>query len=56
MTGFAPASDGFCDEPGFGVMLREELGLTVHQLGGTGFERPAICACNCCRELRNRLS
>jgi uncharacterized membrane protein YhfC len=39
MTGLAPVGDGFFDEPGLGVMLREELGLSVHQLGGIGFER-----------------
>ena len=38
-TGFAPAGDGFFDEPGLGVMLGEEFGLAVHQLGGMGFER-----------------
>jgi type II secretory ATPase GspE/PulE/Tfp pilus assembly ATPase PilB-like protein len=35
----SPAGDRFFDEPGFGVMLCEELGLAVHQLRGTGFER-----------------
>ena len=39
LTGLAPAGDGFFNEPGLGVMLREELGLGVHQLGGMGFER-----------------
>jgi hypothetical protein len=39
LTGLAPVDDGFFDEPGLGVMLREELGLAVHQLGGMGFER-----------------
>jgi hypothetical protein len=39
MTSLAPAGDGFFDEPGFRVMLREEFGLAVHQLGGMGFER-----------------
>ena len=39
MTCLAPAGDGFFDEPGLGVMLREELGLAVHQLGRMGFER-----------------
>ena len=34
-----PAGNGFVDEPRFGVMLREELGLDVHQLGGMGLER-----------------
>ena len=39
MTGFTPVSSGFFNEPGFGIMLREELGLAVHQLGEMGFER-----------------
>jgi hypothetical protein len=38
MTCLAPAGDGFFDEPSFGVMLREEVGLSVHQLGIMGFE------------------
>lgn len=39
MTGLAPVGDRFFDEPGFGVMLGEELELAVDQLGGMGFER-----------------
>jgi len=39
MTGLAPAGDGFFNEPGFCIMLREELGLAIHQLGGMGFQR-----------------
>src|SRR5262249_57821929 len=31
--GLAPIKDGFFNEPCFGVMVREELGLAVHQLG-----------------------
>jgi hypothetical protein len=38
-TGPAPKGDGFFDEPSLGVMLREELGLALHHLGGMGFER-----------------
>ena len=38
MAGFAPAGDGFFNQPGFRVMLREQLGLAVHQLGEMGFE------------------
>ena len=34
MTGLAPADDGFFNEPGFRVMLRQKLGLAVHQLRG----------------------
>ena len=30
MTGFAPIGDGFLDETGLGIMLREDLGLGVH--------------------------
>ena len=55
MTGLAPAGDGFFNEPGLGVMLREELGLAVHQLGEWVSSASAICACNCCRALRSRL-
>ena len=32
MTGLAPVGDRFFHEPGLGVMLREDLGLTVHVL------------------------
>ena len=32
MTGLAPVGDGFFNEPSLGIMLREELGLAVHQL------------------------
>jgi hypothetical protein len=39
MGGLAPAGDGFFNEPGFRVMLREELWLGVRQLRGVGFER-----------------
>ena len=39
MTGLAPIGDGFFDEPGFRIMLREELGLAVYQLRGMGCER-----------------
>jgi hypothetical protein len=39
MTGLAPADDRFFDQPSLGIMLREELGLAIHQLGGMGFER-----------------
>ncbi len=38
-TSLAPASDGFFNESGLGVMLREELGLALHELRGVGFER-----------------
>src|SRR6266849_1009358 len=36
MTGLAPVGDGFFNEPSLGVMLGEEFGLAVHQLGGMG--------------------
>jgi hypothetical protein len=39
MTGLAPAGYGFFDKSGLGVMLCEELGLSVHDLGGIGLER-----------------
>src|SRR5215813_10792080 len=39
LTRLAPADNGFLDEPGLSVMLREKLRLAVHKLGGTGFER-----------------
>src|SRR5215472_14683293 len=39
MTGLAPARDRFFNEPGLGIMLREELGLAVNQLGRMGFKR-----------------
>ena len=39
MTGLAPIGDGFFEQPGFLIMLREELGLGVRQLGGMGCER-----------------
>ena len=39
MAGLAPIGDGFLDEPRLGVVLREKLGLAVHQLGGMGLER-----------------
>ena len=39
MTGLAPADDGFFNERSLGIMLCEELGLGVHQLGEMGFER-----------------
>jgi hypothetical protein len=38
-TGLAPASDRFFNEPGFGIMLREEFGLVLHNLRGMSFER-----------------
>ncbi len=38
LAGLSPISDGFFNEPGLGVMLREELRLSVHQLGGMSFE------------------
>jgi len=37
-TGGTPAGDGFFDKPGLLVMLREELGLVIHELGRMGFE------------------
>ena len=33
MTGLAPAGDRFLNQPGLGVMLREKLGLAVHDFG-----------------------
>ena len=39
MTGFAPIGDGFFDESGLGVMLREELGLAVLNLGEMSSKR-----------------
>jgi hypothetical protein len=39
VTGFTPIGDGFFNEPGFSIMLRKELGLVLHQLGETGFQR-----------------
>ena len=39
MTGLAPIGDGSFDDPGLGVMLRQEFGLRVHQFGGVGFDR-----------------
>jgi hypothetical protein len=36
-TGFSPIRDGFFDEPGLGVMLREEFGLAVPSSQGKGF-------------------
>ncbi len=39
MTGLAPIRDRFFNKPSFRIMLREELGLGVHQLGGMSFER-----------------
>ncbi len=39
LAGLAPAGDGFFDEPGLRVMLREELRLAVNKLGEMGFER-----------------
>ena len=39
MTGLAPIVDGFFDETGLLIVLREELGLAVHRSGGLGFER-----------------
>ena len=39
MTGFTPPGDRFFDQRRLGVVLRQELGLAVHQLGGMGFER-----------------
>jgi hypothetical protein len=29
-TSLAPADDGFFNQPGLGVMLREKLGLVIH--------------------------
>jgi hypothetical protein len=37
--GLTPEGDGFLNQPGFHKMLREELGLALHQLGGMGCER-----------------
>jgi len=37
-SGLAPKDNGFFNEPGFRIMLCEELGLGVHQLGGKGLE------------------
>ena len=39
MTGLAPIHNRFFDQPGLGVMLREELGLAFYDLWGMGFER-----------------
>jgi len=39
MAGFAPIDDGFINKPGLSVMLREYLGLAVHQLRRLGFKR-----------------
>ena len=36
-TGLAPASDGFFNEPGLGVILREDFRLGIHHLGRLGF-------------------
>ena len=54
-TGLAPIGDGFFDEPGLGIMLREELGLGVHQLGGMGFERFGDLRMQLLPALRSRL-
>jgi len=39
VTGLSPARHGFFDEPGLGIMLCEEFGLAIHQLGEVGLER-----------------
>ena len=39
MTSLAPIRDGFFNEPGLGVVLGEELGLSFHKLGREVFER-----------------
>jgi len=39
MPCLAPKGNGFLNKPGFRVMLREELGLSVHHLAGISFER-----------------
>ena len=39
MTSLGPAGDGFFNEPGFRIMLREEFGLVVHCPGRMSFER-----------------
>ena len=36
--GFAPVVGGFFNEPSLSVMLRQELGLVLHDLGGMGLE------------------
>ncbi len=38
-TGLTPEDDGFFCEPSLGIMLCEQLGLAVHDLGEMGFER-----------------
>src|SRR4030095_4172131 len=38
-TGLAPISDGFFNEPGLGIMLREQLRLAFDDLGEMAFER-----------------
>src|SRR5215467_12699387 len=38
-TGLTPISDGFFNEPGLGIMLREQLGLDFDDLGEMAFER-----------------
>jgi len=50
MTGLAPAGDGFFNEPGFRIMVCEELGLALHQLGGMGSE----CFGDLCMQLLAR--
>ena len=39
MTDLAAVRRGFFDEPGIRIMLREPLGLAVHQLAIMGYER-----------------
>src|SRR5215472_1627273 len=39
MTGFAPISNGFLNEPSFSIVLCEELGLAVHQFRPMSFQR-----------------
>ena len=39
MTGLAPVGDSPFDQPRFRIMLREELRLAAHHLGGMGCER-----------------
>ena len=39
MTGLAPIGHGFFNKSGLGIMLREELWLTVYELGKIGRER-----------------
>ena len=54
-TGLAPVGNGFFNEPGLGIMLREQFGLAVHQLGGMGFERFGDPRVQLLPRLRSRL-